>query len=82
MKHASPTRFTLQTDLAAHDPRQATADGKTQAGSGKVVLCLAEFFEDGLLLLGRDAGAGVVDRDAELSIDSHPRSRRGPRLQR
>src|SRR5215471_3945092 len=57
----------FQDDAAAMGFRQALDDGQSQSralvGNGDVVLALAETVEDGLLVLGRDADAGVADSE-------------------
>ena len=61
----------LERDVAAHRPREATADRQPETGAGGGPLGLVELLEDHLVQLRRDAGAGVADRDVETSA-VHP----------
>src|SRR5690606_29386249 len=58
-----------QADVAAQQPRQLTADGQPQAGAAVLArgraVGLLERLEDDLLLLGRDADAGVRYRERD-----------------
>src|SRR5262249_43153000 len=58
-----------QPDLAAQQVRKLAADRETQTGTavlaGRAGVGLLERFEDDLLLLRRDADAGIADRELD-----------------
>ena len=68
-KGAALARGGLHLKCAAHQVDDLAADGQAQAGAAKapcgVGLGLGEALEDALLLLGRDADAGVGNRKAK-----------------
>ncbi len=57
----------VDADAAAHQPKQAPADGEPEPGAAELArggaVGLGEVLEDALLRLGRDAGAGVLHAD-------------------
>src|SRR5438445_360014 len=59
----------LQTNLASQQPRQLAANGQAQARpaifAAGAAVCLLERFEDDLLLLRRDADAGIRHGEGE-----------------
>src|SRR6185436_10172983 len=73
------TGLALDPDLAAVQLDELAGQGQAQAGAlvlARVVRSdLAELLEDGLVVLGRDADAGVGDRDLGRAV-----GHRGPDL--
>ena len=79
---AAPARLALHVDRAAHQGHQAGGDGQAQASAavlarGRGVLLL-ESPEDRLLLVLRDADAGVTHREvkSDLAVRSPGRAGR------
>ena len=72
----------LQLDLAAVRLDQAAGQGEAEPRAGLVhrrVADLVELLEHPLLVLPRDAGAGVDDRQVHVAADAPGRRRRSAR---
>src|SRR5947209_15624772 len=74
---AALARRTVHGDGSAHEGHQPGSNGQTQAGAAILAggggVLLLECPEDTLLLVGRNADAGVAHREAEADL---PRPRR------
>ena len=72
MERGTVSRFAFELNAAALRLGRHFAEGQTQAGRGPVailsILDLSEFFEHFLMILGRDAAAGIGDANAGISI--------------
>lgn len=66
---AALARCAADRDLATHQLDQLAADGETQPGAaetpGNAAVGLGEWGEEVLLLLGRNANAGIADGEGE-----------------
>src|SRR2546421_7951420 len=69
---AAPARRAVHGDRPAHKGDQPGSNGQAQAGAAVLArgggVLLLEGPEDAILLLGRDANAGVAHREAEADF--------------